>query len=284
MQVAGANLLIHSDVPLGGGLSSSAALEVAAACALTALWGHRVERVQAARLCQQAEHEYAGVRCGIMDQFIAYHATEGHALLLDCRSLDFALLPLPREVRLLICNTMVKHELAGGEYNKRRADCEEAVRRLSAFLPGMNALRDVTPKQLEQHRSALPARIYRRARHVVTENARTEDAASALREGDLARFGRRMAESHASLRDDYEVSCAELDRMVEIASRQPGVYGARMTGGGFGGCTISLVDAEHTENARQQIVTEYERATGLQPQTFVCTAAAGAGEVTPGAP
>lgn len=279
IRVPGGDLLIRSDVPMGGGLASSGAIEVAVACALTGLAGQSVERAQLARLCQQAEHEYAGVRCGIMDQFIALHGVAGHALLLDCRSLEYTLLRVPTDLRLVTCHTMVKHELAEGEYNQRRADCEGAVRLLSACLPGIRALRDVSLAQLEEHRRALPDRIYRRARHVVTENARTQDAAAALRDGDLRRFGQCMAGSHASLRDDYEVSCQELDLMVEIASRQRGVSGARMIGGGFGGCVVSVVDARCAEEFRAAVTAEYASATGVQPQVFILEAAAAAGEV-----
>jgi galactokinase len=235
---------------------------------------------QLAQLCQQAEHEYAGVRSGIMDQFVALHGAAGHALLLDCRSLQYELVPLPAELRLVTCNTMVQRTLKD-EYNQRRADCEEAVRLLSAPLPGIRALRDVSPAQLEQHRRALPERIYHRARHVVTENARTEDAAAALREGDLARFGRRMAESHASLRDDYEVSCKELDLMTSIAVSLPGVVGARLTGGGFGGCVVALVHTRHAEEFHARVADEYARQTGRLPQILVFEAAAAAGEVAP---
>lgn len=277
--LAGANLLIRSEVPLGGGLSSSAALEVATACALTSVAGRSMDRAQAARLCQRAEHEYAGLRCGIMDQFVALHGASGHALLLDCRSLDYTLLPLPEDLRLVTCHTMVKHALAATEYNRRRAECEEAVRLLSTFLPGIHALRDVSISELEECGRGLPERIHRRARHVVTENARTEDAATALRDGDLARLGRRMAESHASLRDEYEVSCTELDLMVEIAARQRGMYGSRMTGGGFGGCTVSIVDAHYAEAFGARVAAEYQHVTGLRPQIFVLAAAPAAEEV-----
>jgi galactokinase len=279
LRLTGANLLIQSELPLGGGLSSSAALEVATALALTSLIGRSMNRTQLARLCQQAEHDYAGVRCGIMDQFVALHATRGHALLLDCRSLDFTLLPLPGDVRLVACNTMVKHKLAAGEYNRRRADCEDAVRLFASHLSGVRALRDVSRSQLAEYERKLPDRVFRRARHVVTENARTQDAAAALREGDLERFGRRLGESHTSLREDYEVSCAELDQMVEIANRQRGVHGSRMTGGGFGGCTVSIVDAQFAEEFRGQVASEYERATGLRPQVLILEAAPAAGEV-----
>jgi len=279
VRAEGANVLISSDVPPGGGLGSSAAVEVAVASALSGLAGQCMEPARLARLCQQAEHEYAGVHCGIMDQFVALHGAAGHALLLDCRSLDYTLLRLPAHVRLVTCHTMVKHQLAAGEYNQRRADCEEAVQALSAHLTGVRALRDVTVEHLEECRHQLHERIFRRARHVVTENARTQDAAAALRDSDLARLGQRMAESHASLRDDYEVSCKELDRMVEITSRQRGVLGTRMTGGGFGGCVVSVVDAQHSEDFRAHVTEEYESAVGVRPQVFILDAASAAGEV-----
>jgi galactokinase len=213
-----------------------------------------------------------------MDQFVALHGAAGHAMLLDCRSLRYDLLPLPASLRLVTCNTMVQRKLKD-EYNQRRADCEEAVRLLSARLPGIHALRDVTVAQLAEHGRELPERIYRRARHVVTENARTEEAAAALREGNLARFGQCMAESHASLRDDYDVSCRELDLMVSIAAPLPGVVGARMTGGGFGGCVVSLVDAHSAEAFRARVAEEYARQTGHTPQIFIFEAAPAATEV-----
>src|SRR5208282_6616781 len=184
-ELCGANLLIQSDIPLGAGLSSSAAFEVATACALLDLSGLFLGRRRLAQICQQAENEFVGVRCGVMDQFTSLHGRAGHALLLDCRSLDFEHLPLPDGVALVVCNTGVKHELAAGEYNRRRADCEEAVRRLAAVQPGIRALRDVSPEQLEQHKARLPETTYRRARHVVLENARVVQAAEALRQGDL---------------------------------------------------------------------------------------------------
>jgi len=277
--VPGANLLIRSDVPLGAGLSSSAAIEVATACALLGIAGQSADRRPLAQICQRAEHEYPGVRCGIMDPFIALHGLAGHALLLDCRSLDFERLPLPAEVSIVICNTLVRHELASGEYNRRRADCEEAVRLLAARVPGMRALRDVTPEQLEAHPSLLPERVARRARHVVTENARAQHAAAALRAGDIARFGRLMFESHASLRDDYEVSCRELDVMVQAAAAQPGVYGARMTGGGFGGCTVNLVESRRAAEFTEAASGAYLQATGIRPEIYACYTADAAGEI-----
>jgi galactokinase len=272
----GANMLIHGEVPMGAGLSSSAAIEVATALALAGESGHSPDRVQLAQLCQKAENEFVGARCGIMDQFISLHGRKNHALLLDCRSLHFELVAIPECVRLVICNTMVKHDLASGEYNQRRAQCEEAVQRLAKVLPGIRSLRDVTLEQLERHRGSLSEIIYKRVLHVVTENARVLDAAEALRTGDVERVGKRMVESHGSLRDLYEVSCAELDMMVDQASRQEGVYGARMTGGGFGGSTINLVKARFADPFAENVARGYEKETGIVPQIHICEPAEGA--------
>jgi len=276
----GANLLIHGEVPMGAGLSSSAAIEVATALALAEQSGHSPDRVRLALLCQKAENEFVGARCGIMDQFISLHGRKNHALLLDCRLLGFELVAIPECVRLVICNTMVKHELASSGYNQRRAECEEAVQRLAKVLPGIRSLRDVTLDQLELHRGTLSEVLYKRALHVITENARVLDAAGALRAEDLERFGKRMAESHRSLRDLYEVSCAELDLMVEQANRQEGVYGARMTGGGFGGSTINLVKSRFADPFAENVARGYEKETGIVPQIHICAPAEGAAPIT----
>src|SRR5580692_5174003 len=278
-RLRGANLLIESEVPIGAGLSSSAAIEVATALALAGQSGLSPDRVQLAQLCQKAENEFVGARVGIMDQFVSLHGLENHALMLDCRSLTFESLLIPDSVKLVMSNTMVKHELASSEYNRRRADCEEAVRRLAAVLPGIRALRDVSLEQLEKHRGLLSEVIYKRALHIVTENARVLDSAQALRAGDIERFGKRMAESHRSLRDLYEVSCRELDLMVDLAYQQKGVFGARMTGGGFGGATINLVDARHAGEFMEKLGNAYQRETGLVPQIYICRPAEGAGPV-----
>jgi galactokinase len=267
-RLRGVDILIEGDVPIGAGLSSSAAIEVAVAFALLSVQHETIDKTQLALLCQKAENEFVGMRCGIMDQFISCNGQRDHVLMLDCRSLQFKLLPLASSARMVICNTMVKHEHASGEYNQRRAACEEGVRVLQQHLPGVRSLR---------HKLA-PV-IYRRCRHVVTENARVEKAAEMLQKNDLRAFGGLMAESHGSLRDDYEVSCRELDVMVEIASTQPGVYGARMTGGGFGGCTINLVASEHAEAFRKHVAVEYEKATGLTPDVYITPAADGAARV-----
>src|SRR5690348_2376316 len=209
-RLRGTNLLIRGQVPIGGGLSSSAAIEIATAFALLGIAGRTLDRTEIAKVGQRAENEFVGMWCGIMDQFIACHAMAGHALMLDCRSLEFRLAPLPAGVRMVVGNTMVRHELAGGEYNRRRADCQEGVRHVTRILPQIHALRDVTPVELEHYGRDLPETVFRRCRHVISENIRVEQAAAALKLGDLERFGRLMAESHASLRDDYQVSCAEL--------------------------------------------------------------------------
>jgi galactokinase len=281
-RLLGANIYINGDVPLGAGLSSSAAVEVSVGYALLGNAGIPVDRTALALLCQRAENEYVGARVGIMDQFISCQGRAGHALLLDCRSLEFRLLPLPPKVQLVICNTMVKHELASGEYNARRAECEEAVRLLSPVLPGIAALRDVSLVALEKHRGLLSEVIYKRAHHIVTENRRVVKLAAALEDGDIASLGQSMADSHRSLRDDYEVSCSELDDMVEIASRQRGVFGARMTGGGFGGCTINLVDADDALEFQRAVAAEYEKVTGLKPDIYICEASQGAEAVNTG--
>jgi galactokinase len=279
LRLSGANLVIRSDVPIGSGLSSSAALEVATGYALLATSGLRVERAELAQLCQRAENEFVGMRCGIMDQFAACFGRKGQALMLDCRSLDYELLPLAESVKLVICNSMVKHELASSSYNARRAECEAGARQLSKLLPDVRALRDVTPDVLESYGRNLPELIYKRCRHVVSENARVLKAAAALRAGDLATFGKLMSESHRSLRDDYEVSCKELDILVDLASKAKGVIGARMTGGGFGGCTINLVEEASIGEFKQFVTRQYEKATGRLPEIYICAATDGVGQI-----
>jgi len=277
--IRGANLVVKGDVPIGAGLSSSAALEVSTALALLTNSGLSWSRVQLAETCQRAEHEYAGTNCGIMDQFISCFGRANHALLLDCRNLTFEMLEINSHVRIVVCNTMVRHELASGEYNSRRVDCEAGVRFLRQFLPSIRALRDVTLTQLQQYGASLPEVTYKRCHHVVSENARVLEAASALKRSDLSRFGVLMGESHLSLRDSYEVSCKELDLMVDLAGQCNGVYGARMTGGGFGGCAVALVESDAVDEFTVAVAKGYQRATGLQPEIYVCTAADGAGEV-----
>jgi len=275
----GTSMMLSGDLPMGAGLSASAALEVVVGYALCDFFGRAPDRKALALLCQRAENDFVGMRCGVMDQLISCCGVSGHALLIDCRTLAARAAPLDAKARLVICNTMVGHELAASEYNKRREECERAVELLSEKLDGVRALRDVSIEALALHGAVLPQTILRRARHVVTENARTLAAAAALETGDLALFGRLMNESHASLRDDYEVSCAEADLMVDLAQKMEGVFGARMTGGGFGGSTVNLVEASAAERFMLSMTVAYREATGLSPQVFCATPSAGVGKV-----
>jgi len=279
-RLSGASLYIEGDIPIGSGLSSSAAVAVATAYALLSNDGIAVDPMQVAVLCQRAENEFVGTHCGLMDQFISCFGRTGHAVLLDCRSLDYESLPLARDVKLVICNTMVSHQLASGEYNRRRAECEQGVQILSHFTAGVSALRDISSEDLERHRAELTETVYRRCRHVVTENARVLEAKAALNRADLSRLSELMKQSHLSLRDDYEVSCSELDLMVELANQVTGVYGARMTGGGFGGCTVNLVQEASVNTFRESVARGYKEATGRQPEIYVCSPEQGAREVT----
>ena len=305
---SGADMLIASDVPIGAGLASSAALEVACAAALVDVGGSSFDRpvlsealilrqaqderrveglrtsdapnamdpVEMARLCQRAEHEFAGTRCGIMDQMIACFGRAGHALLLDTRTLEHRDVPMPITVRVLVCHTMVRHELASGEYNRRRADCEAGVAALRRADPSVRALRDATLEQLDEVRGDLSQRIYARCHHVITENDRVGRAAAAIERGDFCEFGALMAASHTSLRDDYEVSCDELDVMVDSVTALDGVFGARMTGGGFGGCVVALVEASRaTGELCDTIRDRYESSTGRRPDVWITTAGDG---------
>jgi galactokinase len=273
---AGASLLVRGEVPIGAGLSSSAAIEVASALALMSLNGTRLSLPEVAKLCQRAENVFIGARVGIMDQFVSCLGRAGHALLLDCRSLEFKLIPIPEDVRLVICNTMVKHDHASGAYNRRREECDEGVRILKQWYPQTRALRDISLEQLEQHVGEIPETVYKRCLHVVTENKRVLEGAKYLAEGDVGKFGTLMRESHNSLRDLFEVSCRELDVMVEIAESLQGYCGGRMTGGGFGGCTVNLVKADDASRFAAQIAERYQATTGIKPDVYVCSAANGA--------
>jgi len=278
-RLRGARLQLRSDVPMGSGLSSSAAVEVATACALVGNSNLTIDRKELALICQRAENEFVGARVGIMDQFVALFGEGRRALMLDCRSLEYKLLPIPDTVRLVVCNTMMKHALASNEYNQRREQCEAGVEHLAKFLPHVTALRDVTLGELEQYGRDLPEVIYRRCRHVITENARVLAAAKALEQRDLNRFGTLMRESHLSLRYDYEVSSRQLNVMFALALPIEGVYGARMTGGGFGGCTVNLVDVDQVEGFQREVAEGYEQITGLKPEIYICEASKGAEQV-----
>jgi galactokinase len=281
LRLRGADLLLSSDVPVGAGLSSSAALEISVGMALLEVGGIEVNRVDLALAGQEAEHVYVGTKCGIMDQLVAACGLRGHALLIDCRSLEMTQIPLDSSRAVVaICDTRVKHELSSSEYNTRRAECERGVRLLSEVLPNVRALRDVSIGEFQMYEEDLPEPVRSRCRHVVTENARTLDAAAALRANDFELMGRLMLKSHESLRDDYEVSCRELDVLVEIAGSIEGVYGARMTGGGFGGCTVNLVRASALEEFQEKVTAEYNKATGKIPPIYISKPGDGAGEIT----
>lgn len=280
-RLRGADMVLRSDVPTGAGLSSSAALETAVGFAMLSTSGEQVDRVLLAKAGQRTEHDYVGAKVGIMDQFVSANAREGHALLLDCRSLVFENVPLDtRDVAVVICDSNVKHDLATSAYNTRREECSEAVELLKRHLHGITHLRDVSSAQFEKYGSLLPDPVRRRARHVVTENERTLRAAEALKRNDLEAFGELMWESHSSLRDDYEVSSPELDALVRIAGECAGVLGARMTGGGFGGSTVNLVERSGVEKFLETIASRYEAEHGRLPTCLTAEPSAGAGEIS----
>jgi galactokinase len=275
--LSGMDALICNSLPVGGGLSSSAAMEVSIARALILLAGLDIEQNRLALICQKAEHEYAGVPCGIMDQMIVASARAGHAMMLDCRDFHKQFVPLePKELRVVIVNSMVKHELGDSQYAMRRKQCEEGVQILKRGLPGIKALRDVTPQQVESAKDRMSEVVYRRCRHVVSENLRTIEMAQKLLLQRYEEAGELMVKSHNSLRDDYEVSCAELDFLVEEAMKIKGVYGARMTGGGFGGSIVALVQPRSVEALSEHLHKTYTAKFDRQPSVFVTTATAGA--------
>ena len=272
-----ANLLIRGTVPEGAGLSSSAALEVASALAF--LNGRGMAPVDLARLCQRAERNFVGMPCGIMDQYISIFGRERCAVEIDCRSLGNRLVPIPDTVAFVAVNSMVKHALAGSAYQERVAECAAAVTALQSRFPLVLSLRDVSSEQLAEVSNLMPETVARRARHVVTENARVNRFVDASSRGELEIMGRLMVESHRSLQHDYEVSCAELDFLVDAALGIEGVLGSRMTGGGFGGCTVTMLRHEAAGSFRDRIVQAYARQFQVTPKIYSCTPSAGAGEV-----
>jgi galactokinase len=275
-KIPGFSLSIWSDVPLASGLSSSAALEVATAFAILGLIGKSYPGPVLARLCQRAENEYVGANCGIMDQFISINAKENHALLLDCRDLSYKLAPIPDHVALVIANTMVKHSIAGGDYPTRRRESEAACAVIASHKPGVKFLRDCTLEDLEKWRGEMEPKSYLRAKHVISENLRTVAAADALIKGDMKALGRLMGEAHTSYSRDFEGSCVEADAMVALAADLPGLIGARLTGGGFGGCTINLVEQSEAEAFAEALGARYAEQIGIVPQIYVCHASGGA--------
>ncbi len=279
LPVHGFDGALNSSLPSGSGLSSSAALELAAAWALAGPAAPATDPLSLARIAQRAENAYVGVMCGLMDQFASASGVAGAAVLLDCRSLDHRVVPLPSSVVLVVAHTGRPRTLGTSEYNARRADCERAVRLLSEEEPSVRSLRDVDPAMLERHASRLDGIALRRARHVVDENDRVLRVEAAMAGGDLEAVGGLFAASHASLRDDFEVSSPELDALVDIATAVPGVMASRMTGAGFGGCTVSLVRPDAVEALRARILAEYPGRTGRTPRVWVVRAAEGAGVV-----
>jgi galactokinase len=275
-RLSGADLIIWTDVPIGSGLSSSAALEVSTAHALLTAAGLPFEPIEIAKICQRAENEFVGMRCGIMDQYISCCGVAGNALLIDCRSLASRNVGIAPNLRLLIADSSVRHRHAGGEYNARRQACEEGVRLLRGALGPIKALRDVTLRDLERQRRKLPELVYRRCRHIVTENERVLEAERTLAAGDFVACGRAMNASHASMRDDFEITCREIDLLVALTQKIDGVYGSRMTGGGFGGCTVTLIEASAVERASRIMVDGYRVTTGRDAEIFVCAPSEGA--------
>ena len=275
--VEGANLLIRSTVPDGSGLSSSAALEVSSALAL--LGGRQFAPLELAKLCQRAERNFVGMPCGIMDQYISVFGRAHSAVEIDCRSLGHRLVKLPDGITFIAVNTMVKHALSGSAYRDRVRECAAAVEGIAAVYPDVKSLRDVSPEQFAGVAARLPDVVARRARHIVTENARVNRFTEASASGDVTAMGKLMVESHRSLQHDYEVSCVELDSLVDAALAIDGVYGSRMTGGGFGGCTVTLLRAEAAAGFRAGIAQAYQQQWGVTPRIYSCEPSDGAAEV-----
>jgi len=272
----GFSLTIAGDVPLGAGLSSSASVEVSTAIAVLGALGVDLPLRKIALLCQRAENAFVGANSGIMDQFVICCGAADHALMLDCRSLEYQLAPIPAGIRIVICNSMVKHSVAGGEYNIRRAEIEEGTAILRAHRPEIKALRDATVADLARWGREMPDNVLRRCRHVITEDDRVLAAVEAFQSADLTRFGELMCEAHVSFRDDFEASCPEIDILVALANEQPGCFGARLTGGGFGGCTVNLVAADHAAAFTAAMCAGYLAATGIDAEIYISRASAGA--------
>jgi galactokinase len=269
--LCGADLVVDGDIPMGGGLSSSASLEVVLAFALLDCAGVAIDRGDLAQLCQRAETDFVGARCGIMDQYVISRCANDRAMMLDCRSLEFHSVALPADARFLVVDTGVSHRLPAGEYNSRREECEKAVALLASEIPQLGALRDLDLAQLEDKKKLLDDRHYRRCRHIVSEIQRVKDAYAALQRGDVLQLGKLITASHVSLRDDYEISCAELDALVAIMNACPEVYGSRLVGGGFGGCVVCLVDSPHLDRVMDKVQTEYGALLGSPPWAHAVT-------------
>jgi galactokinase len=276
VDVGGFNMSLVGDVPLGAGLSSSASVEVATAMALLGRSAVELPLEKVATLCRRAENEFVGAKSGIMDQFAVAGCVANRAMLLDCRSLEYELLPLPDQVKVVICNSMVKHAVATGEYGDRSSEVEAGQAVLRRERPGVKLLRDATLEDLEACREMMSAASFKRCRHIITENARVLEAREALLQSDMERFGALMVEAHVSFRDDFAASCEEVDVLVTIATQQEECFGARITGGGFGGCTVNMVRADAAEQFVATLRREYAAKTGIEADCFVCTPSDGA--------
>ena len=279
-QISGFNAVLSGNVPQGAGLSSSAAYEVAAVTLCSAIDQLGISAKDAALIAQQAENEFVGMQCGIMDQFISALGQEDSALIIDCRSLDFRAVPLnlaAKDYAIVITHSGVRRGLVTSEYNARRSECNEGVKALSKALGRpLNSLRDVEMVEFDQHNSVLTDKVARRCKHVISENKRVVDAVEALEASDLDKFGTLMNESHRSLKDDFEVSCPEIDRLVELSQVHPGVLGARITGGGFGGCTVAVMANSAIDSYKEKLIPEYERVTRKKAEVYICVATEGA--------
>ncbi|MEL6536353.1 MAG: galactokinase, partial [Bacteroidota bacterium] len=278
----GFDVVFAGDIPQGAGLSSSAALECATAFALDQTFGLGLDRTQIAQYTQRAENEFVGVNCGIMDQFASVFGQHQQAICIDCRSLGYTAIPLDLgEYQLVMVDSQVTHNLADSEYNTRRRECEEAVARLQAFYPEVVALRDVTPQQVQTHQADLPELLYRRARYIAEENERVTLATQALKKGDLEALGALLYQSHDGMRYGFEITCPELDFLVEFTQTWPTVLGSRMMGGGFGGCTLNLVAQSSVDRFCEEVSQTYATEFGQAPAIYPVHTANGTSEVTP---
>lgn len=279
IELGGADLTLSGDVPLGSGLSSSASVEVGTATALLGLAGVELAKPKIALACQRAENEYVGAPCGIMDQFVSAAGVRGNALAIDTRALTAELAPIPEHLRLVVCNSMVRHSVGGGEYGERRREVEEAAHAISLRKPEVRQLRDATLEDLEAARGGMSKEAFLRGRHVITDSQRVLDGLVCLRAGDAKGFGALMTAAHASFRDDFAASCEECDLLVRLALDLEGCLGSRLTGGGFGGCTVSLVETARAEEFAEKLREGYRAASGVTAQAFVCEIADGAGRI-----
>lgn len=276
-KLSGADILIGGDVPINAGLSSSAAVEVATTLTFKELFGLDISEIEIIKLSQRAENEFVGVGCGIMDQFASCLSKKNYAIFIDCRSLEYKYIPFKTEdIKIFLANTNVERALIGSEFNKRRSESAEGAEILSRYIPDVKSLRDISLEDFNKYKNHLPKVIAKRCEHVINENNRVIESIEGLKNNDISRLGELMWKSHDSLRELYEVSSRELDLMVDIAGNTEGVLGSRLLGGGFGGCTISIVKNESIEKLKENIMLEYPKKTGIQPEIYICSAEEGA--------